>query len=174
MIKKVSKKLGRHAKKTVLIMGEGFSEVAFLEHLKSLYVERGSGTSVKIGNARGKGPENVLENTRRQSINGAYDEVVALMDTDIVWSDALKVKARKNKIQLLPSEPCLEGLLLQILNEPVKVSSANLKKIMHPKLSGNSTDRASYEKLFDKAILEKRRAEIPTLNLLITYMQGGK
>ena len=153
-------------------MGEGYSEVAFLEHLKSLYVERGSGISVKIGNARGKGPENVVENTCRQSINGAYDEVVALMDTDIVWSDALKVKARKNKIQLLPSEPCLEGLLLQILHQPAKGSSANLKKMLHPKLSGHSTDRESYAKLFDKATLDERRTEIQTLNALITFMQG--
>ena len=82
MKKTMLKTVGRHAKRTVLIVGEGYSEVAFLEHLKSLNVERGRGISVKIGNTRGKGPDHVLDNAIRQSNNGAYDAIAVLMDTE--------------------------------------------------------------------------------------------
>gem|GEM_PF-2578925 len=45
------------ASRTLLIVGEGRHEEAFLNHLKQLYVPRGCGLSVTIKNARGKGRE---------------------------------------------------------------------------------------------------------------------
>jgi hypothetical protein len=173
-MKKVLKIPGRHAKRTVLIVGEGFSEVAFLEHLKSLYAERGSGISIKIGNARGKGPEHVLESAIRQSNNGAYDAIAALLDTDIPWTNALRAKASRKKILLLPSTPCLEGLLLEILGEPSVGTSDNLKRSFHPKLSGNSTDKQSYKKLFTKPLLDINRERVTTLDKLLCLMQDLK
>ena len=43
------------AQRTLLIVGEGRHEEAFLNYLKQLYVPRGCGLSVTIKNARGKG-----------------------------------------------------------------------------------------------------------------------
>lgn len=40
----------RKVARTVLLVGEGDSEVAWLQHLKSLYVARGSGVAVTIKN----------------------------------------------------------------------------------------------------------------------------
>jgi hypothetical protein len=162
----------RRAKRTVLIIGEGFSEVAFLDHLKSLYVARGSGVAVKVGNARGKGPEHVLESAIRQSNSIAYDVVAALLDTDIPWTDALRSKARKSAIQLLPSTPCLEGLLLQILDKSAAGASEALKRRLHPLLSGSPTDKTSYQQRYPKALLDERRANIETLDALIGLMQN--
>ena len=43
------------AQRTLLIVGEGRHEEAFLNHVKQLYAPRGCGLSVTIKNARGKG-----------------------------------------------------------------------------------------------------------------------
>ena len=54
----------RQARKTVLVVGEGHSEVAFLRHLKSLYAPRSCGVAVNISNAHGKGPAHVIDPVR--------------------------------------------------------------------------------------------------------------
>lgn len=43
------------AKETLLIVGEGYSEAAFLNHVKQLFSERVNGRQIKIKNAKGKG-----------------------------------------------------------------------------------------------------------------------
>ena len=158
--------------RTVLIVGEGACEVAFLNHLKTLFVKRGCGVSVKISNANGKGSAHVVDFAIRQSQNTAYDVVAALLDTDDVWTDALKKHAENNKIKLVPSSPCLEGLLLEILDEFKMDSSQHLKEKMHPKLSGKKTEATSYATLFTVELLEERKTKVASLNTLIQLMQG--
>jgi len=111
--------MSRRARKpvltTVLLVGEGKTEVVFLSHLKSLYIQRENGIKLTIKNARGKGPEYIVDFAIRQRNNAAYDRVAVLLDTDLVWSDAVKKRARKNRLTLLGSNPCVEGFLLEIL-----------------------------------------------------------
>lgn len=47
-------------RKTLLIVGEGDSEEAFLKHLRELYCSGGAGVAVTVRNAHGKGPETSL------------------------------------------------------------------------------------------------------------------
>ena len=158
--------------RTVLIVGEGACEVAFLNHLKTLFVKRGCGVTVKISNAKGKGSAHVVDFALKQSQNSAYDDVAALLDTDDVWTDALKKHAKKNKIKLVPSEPCVEGLLLEILDEFKMDSSQHLKAKMHLKLSRKETEATSYATLFTVELLEERKTKVASLNTLIQLMQG--
>lgn len=51
---------GRALRKTLLIVGEGDAEEAFLKHLKALFVGRAGGIEVKVGNARGLETELLL------------------------------------------------------------------------------------------------------------------
>ena len=119
----------RRAARTVLLVGEGDAEVLFLQHLKSLYVQRGSGVAVTIKNARGKGAAHVVDFARRQSSNAAFDAVAALLDTDTDWSDKTQAAARKARVQVITCEPCLEAVLLAVHQRPVQGrSSAQLKK----------------------------------------------
>lgn len=69
------------AQRTLLIVGEGAVEEAFLTYAKSLYVPRGCGLSVKIKNAGGKGAGQVVDWTVRQMANTQYDSVAVLLDT---------------------------------------------------------------------------------------------
>jgi hypothetical protein len=48
-------------KRTLLIVGEGSDEKAFLSYLKEQLVPRGAGLMVVIKNAKGKGAKHVIE-----------------------------------------------------------------------------------------------------------------
>jgi hypothetical protein len=159
-------------RKTLLIVGEGDSEEAFLKHLRELYCSGGAGVAVAVKNTHGKGPEHVIHHAARQSRIYSYDKCVALLDTDIPWTDKLKKDARKAKIEMVGSNPCLEGLLLSILGERPIVQSAECKKAIQQLLNIDLTERKSYARDFPKAVLELARAKIYELDRLLEYIQG--
>ncbi len=155
---------------TVLLVCEGKTEKAFLQHLKSLYITRGSGVAVKIISAGGKGPEYIVAHAIRRSHRIASDRIRVLMDTDIPITAAVRSKAAQHDIQLIESNPCLEGLLLKILDRPVPSTSKQCKKICKECLIGPLTEKEGYGKLpFE--LLEKRRRDVPELaKLLDTFI----
>ena len=65
------------------MVGEGTTDWAFLKYIKSLYIIRGCGVSAKVLNARGKGPDHVVDYAIRQRQNAAYDRIIALLDSDL-------------------------------------------------------------------------------------------
>lgn len=133
----------RQVARTVLVVGEGDAEVLFLQHLKALYVQRGSGVVVTIKNARGKGAAHVVDFASRQSRNAAYDLVVALLDTDADWNDKTRTAARKSRVHVAPCEPCLEALLLSIHHGAVQGrNSAQLKQDFVARFGGAAHDPA--------------------------------
>ena len=107
-------KARRYVRRTVLLVGEGYAEVAFIEHLKALYVARGSGLVLTVKNARGKGALHVVDVAIRQSRNAAFDVKAALLDTDTDWNDKTQAIARKAKVQVVPCNPCIEAMLLSL------------------------------------------------------------
>lgn len=117
----------RQIRKTLLAVGEGETEVAFLGYLRELYCADGEGVNVTIRNARGKGPEHVLEHAIGQCRSVDYDKRLAFLDTDIPWTPALVRKARAARIELLGSTPCIEGLLLAILGKSASATSTNVR-----------------------------------------------
>ena len=104
------------------------TEQAFLRHIKSLYISRGCGVGVTIRNAHGKGPDHVVDYAIGQCRNAAYDRVVTLLDTDLLMSAAAHRRARSKKIHIIGSTPCIEGLLLKILDEYVPETSTECKQ----------------------------------------------
>ncbi|MDP2112135.1 MAG: hypothetical protein Q8N48_08415 [Thiobacillus sp.] len=83
------------AQRTLLIVGEGRHEEAFLNHVKQLYAPRGCGLSVTIKNARGKGAGHVIDWTIGQAAIAKFDDVAAMLDTDGL--DACRVEAGQGK-----------------------------------------------------------------------------
>ena len=112
---------------TILIVGEGARDEAFLKHLKSLYVGRDSGVSIKIINAQGGSPYDIVIFTARQIQNVSYDRAIVVMDTDVPWLQKTANKAKKHKIKLIGVEPCIEGLMLTILNQNTRGSNHECK-----------------------------------------------
>ncbi|TAG27544.1 MAG: hypothetical protein EAZ37_05145 [Burkholderiales bacterium] len=104
----------REQRPTMLIMGEGFAEVALLKHLRSLFLPRDAGLALTIDNARGKGARNVVNAAYAKARVFAYDHVWVLLDTDTDYDERLISDAKKKKIQIAACNPCLEAALLQI------------------------------------------------------------
>lgn len=159
---------------TVLIVGEGDTEKAFLDYLKSLYVTRGSGVSVTVRNAHGKGPMNVVDTAIRQSRIGEYEIVAVLMDTDLPWTDEVIKLAHKRKqpLCLIGTTPCTDGLLLQILSEKAPEQSSRCKEVLHARMNRKPFVKEAYAQDFPKQLLDEKSMGIPALKKLLELMAG--
>lgn len=153
---------------TLLIVGEGFHDVAFLKHVKSVFISRECGLSVTIKNAGGKGARNVIKYAIRQSKNADYDDVAALFDTDQDWGDSVEKLAMDNRIKTLKSERCLEEMLLRALKLDCQGSSSALKKRLAITLEGDAGEPDSYTRCFTRDILKDTKE--PTLKALIEFL----
>lgn len=164
----------RQAKTTVLIVGEGDTEKAFLDHLRTHYVTRGCGVSVTTRNAHGKGPENVVDVAIRHARGADYTTVAVLMDTDLPWTPALRKLARAKKICLIGANPCCDGLLLRILGEPAPEDSSHCKAKLIERLGRKPVAMEAYANDFPKALLDGRRDTVESLNKPLVLMTGGR
>ena len=164
----------RHfVRRTVLIVGEGYAEVAFMEHLKALYIARGCGIAVTIKNARGKGALHVVEVAIRQSRNAAFDVKAALLDTDTGWDDKTRSTARKAKVQIVPCIPCLEAMLLALHGDVEEGQSTAYYKRSFENKFGKPADVASlYGVYFLKDFLDNARIKSPELESLLALLTG--
>ena len=158
------------AQRTLLIVGEGADEVAFLNHVKKLTIIRGCGLSVKIKNAQGKGARHVVEWTVRQKAIATYDTVAVLVDTDKDWSDSVIRLASRKKIHLLLSEPCFEALMMRILKEDPNGDASTLKKRFAPFVNDDATQSENYMRNFSKDRLLESRALVSTIDQLLSLL----
>jgi uncharacterized protein with HEPN domain len=164
----------RAAQRTILIVGEGTTEVAFLNYLKSIYLTRGCGVSLTVKNGQGGGPDHVLDRAIRLSQGFDYDLKFVLMDTDIQWSDALIKKASSKKIYLVGASPCVEGLMLKIVGRQVLQTSNECKTEFQNFIGKSTTQVESYAGVMPKNVLEQMRKTIPELDALLNLMCGIK
>lgn len=158
------------ARRTLLIVGEGDAEEAFLKHVKHLYVSRGCGLMVTIKNAHGKGALHVIRWTVRQIDNAAYDSVAVLLDTDADWSAVVERLAHRRRIRILRSDPCFEALMLRLLGQTPIGDARALKRQFAPFVNSDSTQRNHYAACFGTACLEAGRSREPTIDALLRIM----
>lgn len=147
------KAVRRSINKTLLLVGEGYAEKAFLSHLKSLFSN--GKFKVTVITAGGKGPEHIITHAISCKNCDGYDFVIVLLDTDLCWPKVHKERAISAGINLVGSQPCLEGLLLDVIGKPKANTNSGCKKRLHPLLSGPCTERDSYAELFNFDTLEK-------------------
>jgi len=152
---------------TLLLVGEGDTEEAFLRHVKSIYAPRGSGLKVTIKNAHGKGAKHVVEWTIKQLGIAQYDSVGALLDTDTDWSDSIAKKAKSAGIRVLKSEPLFEAMMLRLLGQSAVGDSRTLKARFAPFVRNNALSQSSYVDHFDRACLESGRRTEPSIDALL-------
>lgn len=157
------------ARKTLLIVGEGYDEVAFLNHLKQFPGVCGQGLEITIRNARGKGAAGVVDCAIKLQANAAYDKVAALLDTDTDWTVKVEKLARQKKIQVLPSTPCLEAMLLRVLGKHPG-QTKDLKKQFDPYVQNDGTRREDYAEHFSLAVLQAARQREKTIDALLTLL----
>lgn len=142
--------------KTLLLVGEGETDVAFLTHVKSLCAPRGCGLQVKVICAHGKGARHVVDVAKRHGDHAAYDTVAALLDTDTDWTEGVRARARSFGIRLLLSDPRIEAMLLRALGHKTGNGGADQKRRFACVVKDPLVP-ISYEPLFDKDTLQRVR-----------------
>ncbi len=142
---------------TLLVIGEGADDQAFINHMKGLYCPRGCGRSAKIEAGDGGSPGNIITTAIRAFKGVDYDRRFLVLDSDIPPSAAEVKQARSAGYQIILWSPqCLEGALLEVLGERVgeHETSQGLKARLHPRLAGAHTAVAAYAPLFPQAVLD--------------------
>lgn len=170
----------RNTKTTILIVGEGPTEKAFLQYLKELYVARDYDCAVKIECGSGGSPRCVVQKAIRLRGSRAYDKCYVLFDADRPLETDYKLSDRMNKrarIEILKATPCIEGLLLAILKHPgfsqESAASDDCKRDFHAGYisEDKKMDKRSYAGKFSKAMLDSQRTQIIELDLILKAMQ---
>lgn len=156
----------RPVRRTLLLVGEGLAEEAFLRHLKALYLERGSKV-VTIKNAKGKGGGHVLDYTLRQRKAAAFDDVAVLLDTDHDWDDERRGQARKAGVAVFEATPCLEAVLLDIAGHRPPATTAVCKRDFAQHFGHEAHVASLYAAHFPLALLEAARQRVQVLAALI-------
>lgn len=169
-------KIVRAQKNTVFGFGEGESERVFLKHLRSLYA--GNKTSVRVDDAGGKDHSYILKKADRVRGGIGYNHSFVLIDTDQEWTPSLRSKAKKKAIELIGSGPCLEGLLLSILEPTINYgswSSSNCKRHFQDTYlrSDRTITDTDCKRLFPKTTLDQAKVSIRALRRIIEIMEGN-
>ena len=170
------KSIRKKQKRTILFYGEGASENVFLRHLKKNYAND-PGIKITIKNGNGGSPDVVV----RKAINreGDFGLRVVVVDSDRPEIKKAREIAEEKGICLIENDPCLEALLLRILDIkklPENKKSGFYKREFEKKhiCENKRCDIDEYAKIFPKKVLDSRRKEIGELGRIIGFMEKGR
>ena len=85
---------------TLLVVGEGAHDKAFLNHLRDLFDGRETGQKVKVQSSDGGSPRDIIK-AAIKSRHAAYDRRVVFMDSDIPLTDKDTKYAQMHKIEVM-------------------------------------------------------------------------
>lgn len=169
----------RKTKTTVLIVGEGQKDKAFIQSLQEMYISREDNIAVKVECGSGGSPRCVIEKTIRLRDNKAYDKCVVLLDADRRLETDRELKRRmkeKPPVEIIWVKPCMEGLLLEILRHPnfsrhkASVDSCKHAFALYLPID-KQTEKYSYARIFSRATLDSHRRSIRELDTIFKAMQ---
>ena len=160
-------------KTTLLVMGEGEHDKAFLSHMKGIYHERRSGSKITLDFSSGGSPHDIIKDTVKKSRHVDYDQKFILMDSDVPVKQQDIKAAKDSGITILYSTPlCLEGMLLSVLKQNIPHTAQKCKSLLHPQLSDNPALPKSYDPLFAKPVLDAtNHTTVVTLRSLLGIKQ---
>lgn len=160
---------------TALIYCEGAHDLAFLRHLIRLYSE-GRKLKRRFRSRQGKGGSPAILVVEAVNIPGDFDRRLVKVDRDRAIEEVQKAEnlADRHNITITWSEPCIEALLMAILdgNDYSAWKSTKCKSTFESKcIPANKRNRpGAYVKHFPKELLEEARKRIPELDELIRFI----
>lgn len=157
----------RKTNRTVLIVVEGETEEAFVTHLRNLYYRRGMKLSVHIRNARGYGPQGIIDKLKSVTQTILYEHRIAVLDGDIPLKTSDEKWLRVSKVQTIISVPAIEATLLTILGKHAPDITNACKSELQKHAPGDQTDTYYYKKYFPLEMLEQARKKVLVLDALI-------
>ena len=143
---------------TLLVVGEGADDKAFIDYMKQLFCPRNCGRTAKIEAGDGGSAGNVIENAIRSFKSIDYDRRILVLDSDLPPTIEQEKRPQRNGYCIILWSPqSLEGALLDVLGEKVGdyESSQKLKQRLHPRLAGKHTTPSAYRILFPLSVLEQ-------------------
>ena len=169
----------QHRRQTIFIYCEGKTDALFVQHLKKLYLLRGT-KHVTIKPGTGGDPYTLISKIENNAQVRDYDEKYIVLDSDDKNKEELQkieksAQAKDKDIELIWQKPCLEGVFLRILNNEIFIKEksecckSKFNKIYTP--DNTHLSEKLLEELFTKNILDSKRQEIQELNWLITLME---
>lgn len=172
---KQKQKNRRAVRRTALIYCEGAHDLAFVRHLIKLF-EKEKKSKIRHRSKQGHGgaPDSLINEA--VNVIGSFDKKIVKADRDREESEIQKAEALslEYSIPIIWSEPCLEALLLSIIEEKnyTNQSSKLCKQRFEEKYipPNKRTDSRAYEKLFTLDVINKARKRIPELNQLVKYI----
>ncbi len=171
------KKKRRAASRTLLVFGEGLCEEFFLKHIKGHYSQN---ANVAVTVRKGKGGTAFDVVIDSDKIPGDFERKVVVLDNDKSVEEMQKARkeAKSRRIILIENTPCIEALLLSILEDGKDFSSKSsawCKKEFESKYieKKKRSEPEAYEKHFPRKVLDERRSGVTGLNQIILLMEGG-
>lgn len=169
-----AKKKKRFAKRTLLIFGEGLGEEIFLKHLRSIY---SFDSNAHIDIRRGKGGDACSIVIDADKVPASYDYKYVVLDNDKSGQEMTlaRQEAKKRNIELIENTPCLEFILVTILDrEPSGKNSKWCKGEFESKYLSKQkrVEISRFASIFPKELLDVKRVAVPKLNKLISIMEG--
>lgn len=163
-------------KRTVLLLGEGATEWAFLRHVIECFRDRAGPVAAKADNAHGGSPDIVILTARKLLQQRAYDHCLVLMDTDRPWPSNRPTRVGVTRIEYVPATPCLEGLLLRILEHPgitVGTPVDQCKRVFAENYVPNEhrTEPQAYARWFPKDLLDRQRKASAELDKILKHLE---
>ena len=158
-------------------------DAVFLNHLKELYSNPAK-QLVTVDRARGGSPDCIVNRMISTGLLIAkYNRSLLLIDSDLPVEGKTMKKVEENEIKLILSHPnCLEGLMLQILNElpnnATSATSTTLKKHFWRYIGAANNTRAirilgeTVVDLFPKPLLESARKTCPELEQILVFIES--
>lgn len=171
--------------KSILLFGEGKTEGVFLSHLRDLY--RSPEIIVKVEHGRGGSGKTVVLAAINASRLADYSGVLVLLDSDREEDDIPAKWCTEHRLSIRRSSPCLEALLLDILQDPRlrnlrngSQASAQCKSRFRSEHLGTDQSTAASARLrgfiqrsLTKGFLDEARKRISILDEIIHAIQGG-
>ncbi len=164
----------RTVRPTALIFCEGAEDLIFVRHIKKLYASQSaSRTNFTVTKGNGGAQDKLVNEALK--VPGDFSRRLLKMDRDRPEDERLKAeqKAARGNILIAWSLPCLEAMLLAILDS--QNYSRYLSKTCKRKFESDHipedkrTDSSAYDRIFSKEILDEARLRLPELDDLISF-----
>lgn len=90
---------------TLLAVGEGAADAAFVKHMKGIYDDRESGQRISVESADGGSPLAMVKLIAKRHQHASFDRKFLLIDSDIEIPKEARDLAETAGLELIISEP---------------------------------------------------------------------
>lgn len=168
----------RQIKPSILVYTEGLSEANFLKHLRQIYNKEYT-PNIKIITGHGGSVTNIVSNASHAP--GEYTRRFVIVDTDKPHDEIAQAeqRARESSITILANHPCLEAVLLSILQPGPNYkekSSTWCKRTFQEKYINyrSHPDKYAYLRTFPLALLERAKSRVPELENMVALFNSNR